>query len=43
MASSPRSFEKLGDIQVTAGKPGFSVLVFEIVSSYITQNAFGFL
>lgn len=35
MASSPRSFKKvgdIGDIQVTAGKPGFSVLVFEIVS-----------
>lgn len=46
MASLPRSFKKVGDIeniQVTAGKQGFSVLVFEIESGYITQNAFGFL
>lgn len=46
MASSPGSFEKvgdIGDIQVTAGQPGCSVLVFETESSYITQNAFDFL
>lgn len=46
MASSPGSSEKvgdIGDIQVTAGKPGCSVLVFETESGYITQNVFGFL